>query len=113
MAAKGAEAAPESPAPPPAETPARELKPEGTISWRDAAKHYNKTMIVEGKIVLTNNIGKITFLNFDRDYRNTFTAVIKREDYQKFPGTPRSSSATRRSASPAPSGSSRTLRRSS
>ena len=72
----------------PAETPPAELKPQGTISWRDAAKHYDKTMTVEGKIILTKNIGKITFLNFDKDFRNTFTAIIKQADYQKFPRNP-------------------------
>lgn len=60
----------------------------GVISWRDAAEYYGRTMIVEGKIVATYNTGKVCFLNFHKDWRHYFTAVIFAGDFDKFPAQP-------------------------
>ena len=38
------------------------------ISWRDAGKYYGQTKTVEGKIVASNNTGKVCFLNFHKDW---------------------------------------------
>lgn len=58
------------------------------ISWKYADKFYNKKIIVTGKIVDTHNTGKICYLNFNKDWKNSFTAVIFSRDYSKFPDKP-------------------------
>jgi micrococcal nuclease len=58
------------------------------ISWQEAAKFYNQTKVVEGKIVASNNTGKVCFLNFDKDWKRYFTAVIFAGDFNKFPAHP-------------------------
>jgi micrococcal nuclease len=59
-----------------------------TISWRDAAKYYGHTKTVEGRIVASNNTGKVCFLNFHENWRTYFTAVIFSSDFEKFPPHP-------------------------
>jgi micrococcal nuclease len=58
------------------------------IAWDEADKYYNQTKIVEGKIVASNNTGKVCFLNFHKDWRRYFTAVIFASDFEKFPAHP-------------------------
>jgi len=58
------------------------------ISWRDAAKYYGKVKTVEGKIIASNNTGKVCFLNFHKDWKRYFTAVIFASDLDKFPPNP-------------------------
>jgi endonuclease/exonuclease/phosphatase family metal-dependent hydrolase len=58
------------------------------ISWKDADDYYGRTCAVYGTVILTKDIGNRTFLNFDRDFRKTFTAVVQSEDYGKFPEPP-------------------------
>ncbi len=58
------------------------------IEWKDAAKYYDREAIVYGKIVLTRNIGSFAFLNFDTDFRNNFTVVIRGQDFNAFPQPP-------------------------
>lgn len=58
------------------------------IKWDEADKYYKRTKIVEGKIVATNNTGKVCFLNFHSDWRRYFTAVIFASDFHKFPQHP-------------------------
>ena len=58
------------------------------ISWQDAGRHVGRDAAVVGTIRRTKNIGKITFLNFTRRYRDTLTLVIKEEHYEKFPAPP-------------------------
>ncbi len=53
------------------------------ITWRDAHKHLNQYVIVEGTIVTTYNSGTVCFLNFDTDYQY-FTAVIFASDFFGF-----------------------------
>lgn len=84
---KPASPTPESPSP--STSPANaEKRVVPVVSWKAADQHYGKIVTIEGKIVLTKNIGRICFLNFDPDYRNTFTAVIKRDNYSHFPKDP-------------------------
>ena len=59
-----------------------------TINWKDAASYYGKYMTVEGIIVSGKCLPKVCFLNFDKDYRTTFTAVIFASDLTKFPPNP-------------------------
>jgi micrococcal nuclease len=58
------------------------------ITWRDARLYYGQVRTVEGKIVVSNNTGKVCFLNFDRNWKENFTAVIFSGDYAKFPPNP-------------------------
>jgi micrococcal nuclease len=58
------------------------------ISWRDAAQYYGQIKTVEGKIVASNNTGKVCFLNFHKDWKKYFTAVIFSSDFNKFPARP-------------------------
>lgn len=58
------------------------------VSWHDAARYYGQVRTVEGKIVVSNNTGKVCFLNFDRNWKENFTAVIFSGDYDKFPPNP-------------------------
>jgi len=58
------------------------------IDWKDAENHYGKYMTVDGMIVSAKCLPKVCFLNFDRDYRKTFTAVIFASDLSKFPPNP-------------------------
>jgi DNA/RNA endonuclease YhcR with UshA esterase domain len=62
--------------------------PEGVISWRDAERYAGQEVTVEGTIVHTYDSGKVTFLNFDEDYRNTLTIVIFPSLYDQFPDKP-------------------------
>ncbi len=58
------------------------------ISWRDAHKYYGQVRTVEGRIVASNNTGKVCFLNFHENWRKYFTAVIFSSDFDKFPRYP-------------------------
>ncbi len=58
------------------------------VPWQDAHKYYGQTKTVEGKIVATNNTGKVCFLNFHKDWRKYFTAVIFSSDFERFPAYP-------------------------
>lgn len=55
------------------------------ISWRDAAHYYGQTKTVKGRIVASNNTGKVCFLNFHKNWKKYFTAVIFSSDFDKFP----------------------------
>lgn len=58
------------------------------ISWEEAAAHYGQTVWVRGKVVAANNTGKACFLNFHRNWRRYFTAVIFASDFDRFPEPP-------------------------
>jgi micrococcal nuclease len=58
------------------------------VPWMNAHKYYNQKVIVEGNIVVTHNSGRACFLNFHKDWKKYFTAVIFRSDFDKFPEQP-------------------------
>ncbi len=62
--------------------------PEGVVPWKDAAQYVGQQITVQGEIVRTYDSGKVTFLNFDNDYRNTLTIVIFPSLYDAFPEPP-------------------------
>lgn len=63
--------------------------PDGpTISWRQAAKHTDEFVTVEGTVVRTRNTGKACFLNFHPNWRQTFGAVIFARNFDAFPPEP-------------------------
>lgn len=57
------------------------------IPWTEAKDHMGEMVTVEGELVRTNDIGKITFLNFAKE-RGSFTVVIFSDHYDKFPSPP-------------------------
>ena len=58
------------------------------VSWQDAPRHVGETCVVYGTVVATKNIGSRCFLNFDADYRNSFTVVVGRELFKDFTAPP-------------------------
>jgi micrococcal nuclease len=64
----------------------REELPE--IAPREADQYYGRRVIVRGKIVRTHNSGKACFLNFSRNRKDNFTAVIFARSFHKFPERP-------------------------
>ncbi|MCX7995597.1 MAG: thermonuclease family protein [candidate division WOR-3 bacterium] len=69
------------------EKPSKTIAQE-VISYLDANKYIGKVKTVEGTVVLTNNTGKVCFLNFHKDWKRHFTAVIFASDFDKFPKNP-------------------------
>jgi len=69
-------------------TPPTSPTAPAVVSWQDAARYYGQIIIVEGTVVGTYNSGKVVFLNFDEDYKSTFTVVIFPDDWPKFPEPP-------------------------
>jgi micrococcal nuclease len=68
--------------------PAGSARESGVVPWQEAAKHYEEYVTVEGRVVVTRNTGKVCFLNFDHDWRRTFTAVIFASRFDAFPERP-------------------------
>ncbi len=60
----------------------------GDVPWQDAPGRMNEAIATVGKILRANDIGNLTFLNFDPNFRETLTLVIRKEDYGKFPEPP-------------------------
>lgn len=54
------------------------------VSWKHADQYYGKTVTVEGTVVATHNSGKACFLNFHRNWKRYFTAVIFASNFHKF-----------------------------
>ena len=69
------------------ETPQDNL-PDGVIWWTDATNHMHKTMTFRAKIMVTRDIGSLTFLNFSEQWQNRFHAVIFRDSYDLYPQPP-------------------------
>ena len=58
------------------------------IDWQYADHYYGQEVIIQGTIVDTYNSGKACFLNFHKDWKQHFSAVIFAEDFYKFPKNP-------------------------
>lgn len=58
------------------------------VSWRDAGRYYGQTRTVEGRIAAAHNTGKVCFLNFDKNWKESFTIVIFASDFNKFKHSP-------------------------
>jgi micrococcal nuclease len=54
----------------------------------DAHKYYGEKVIVEGTVVAAFNSGKACFLNFHKNWKKYFTAVIFQSAFDKFPEHP-------------------------
>lgn len=60
----------------------------GPIGYRDARDYVHETVTLEGTIVRTKNTGKVTFLDFDPDWKTHLSVVIFPKDAAKFPEPP-------------------------
>jgi len=69
------------------ESASNERVPE-IVSWKEAHKYYGKIVTVEGRVVATYNSGKACFLNFHKNWRRYFTAVIFASNFRKFSSAP-------------------------
>ncbi|TYB32102.1 MAG: thermonuclease family protein [Candidatus Mcinerneyibacterium aminivorans] len=54
------------------------------INWRKAGEFVGEEVAVTGKVIDTYDSGKAIFLNYHKDYKHTFTAVIFKSDEYKF-----------------------------
>jgi len=75
-------------APQTAERPRNFSKEKVNISWRDAAKHVDEYVVLEGEIVSSYNNGTVCYLNFDKDYKSWLTLVIFSTKFSRFPDKP-------------------------
>ncbi|NPV02889.1 MAG: hypothetical protein HPY53_16065 [Brevinematales bacterium] len=64
------------------------VQPGGIVPWEEAALYIGKQVMVEGKIVLSKNTGKVCYLNFHANYKKYLTAVIFASDLPKFSMNP-------------------------
>ncbi len=71
-----------------AQARAQPSAPVGLVDWRQAGDYVGAEITVEGEIVRTYDSGKVTFLNFSQDYRNTLSLVIFASDYDRYPRQP-------------------------
>lgn len=58
------------------------------VSWEMASEYVGQTVTVVGRIAASYNSGRACFLNFHEDYRRSFTAVIFKSAFAKFPANP-------------------------
>lgn len=58
------------------------------IPWQKAGDHLGEEIAVKGEVVRSYNSGKVTFLNFDQNWKGKFSVVIFARDYQKFADAP-------------------------
>jgi DNA/RNA endonuclease YhcR with UshA esterase domain len=58
------------------------------ISWEKVNDHVGKSVIVEGEVMVTKNIGNICFLNFTEDFKGKFSVPIFEECFSKWPEPP-------------------------
>jgi DNA/RNA endonuclease YhcR with UshA esterase domain len=71
---------------PDADDPGEEHSPEGEISWEQAMDFVGQEKTVRGRIVDTFNSGRVLFLNFDFDFRDTLTLVVFDDHFDDFGG---------------------------
>jgi len=58
------------------------------LSWENAGDYSGKMAIIRGKIIATYNSGKAVFLNFNKEYWHTFSAVIFKSNLYRFKDVP-------------------------
>lgn len=74
------------------ETPAVEALPAHAharhVIWSQASGHIGEDCFVYGKVVLASTTGQWCFLNFHEDFRNHFSALIARQNFERFESPP-------------------------
>lgn len=73
---------------PAAASQAAQREATAVIDWKDAVRHIGEQVRVQGRIVATRNTGSICFLNFDSPESRAFTAIIRKDHFGRFNGTP-------------------------
>ena len=58
------------------------------IDWKNAAEYLGRYVEVEGVIVSSYNSGKVCYLNFDKNYKETLAMVIFASNLNRFPEKP-------------------------
>lgn len=58
------------------------------IKYTDAPAFLGRYVEVEGEIVSSYNSGKVCYLNFDKNYKETLSLVIFASNYNRFPANP-------------------------
>ncbi|PCJ18716.1 MAG: hypothetical protein COB02_09780 [Candidatus Cloacimonadota bacterium] len=59
-----------------------------TIDWTETKNHVGEFVTVQGKVVRTYNSKKAIYLNFHKDYKSHFTAIIFASNFNKFLKSP-------------------------
>jgi hypothetical protein len=59
-----------------------------SIPWTEAGRRVNQTVRVEGTIVSTRNTGRVTYLNFSRNFNTDLKIVIFPREAALFPRPP-------------------------
>ena len=62
--------------------------PEGPVPWTQARNYFGRTITVEGEIVVTNNIGRLCFLNFSENWQGKFYLVVYEYVFEELPEPP-------------------------
>lgn len=63
-------------------------KTKAVIKWQDAASYLGRYVETEGEIVSSHNSGKVCYLNFDKNYKETLSLIIFASNFDRFPGSP-------------------------
>ena len=58
------------------------------IRWNEAHKYYGRWVTIEGKILSTENTGKVCFLNFGPNKQDNVVVLIFRTSFHRFPPNP-------------------------
>lgn len=62
--------------------------PDVVVPWQEAHKYMGQKVAAEGLIVATHNSGRACFLNFDKDWKGKFHAVIFAHAFDDYPESP-------------------------
>ncbi|MEA3334381.1 MAG: phospholipase D-like domain-containing protein [Chloroflexota bacterium] len=68
--------------------PAATIPSNGLVSWKDATNYIGRRVTLEGEVVRSYNSGKVAFLNFAENYKDTLSVVIFASDFAKWPEAP-------------------------
>jgi len=63
-------------------------KTKTAIAWKDAAQYLGKYVETEGVIVSSYDSGKVCYLNFDKNYKETLSLIIFSSNMDRFPAKP-------------------------
>ena len=58
------------------------------IDWKNAAEYLGRYVETDGVIVSSYNSGKVCYLNFDKNYKETLALIIFASNLNRFPEKP-------------------------
>ena len=59
--------------------------PNQIVPWNQAKNHIGKEITIQGKVILTKDIGNLTFLNFTTDWDDAFHIAVMKDAYPAVP----------------------------